>query len=362
MIQLQKHPLANTEVPSDIKRLISDDLKNYLIIKDGHIIEKSLEENFQNLIIQDVQDLTEQEAMYYNSESVKSITSDSIKYNYEETTSGVFIKAKRNLVFEDTLHIFYIQEDGEMVNNVMIVCEDNSQLKYFEYLASYGEASFNHVSNAFVLENARLTYSGMSKLNKKTMASITRNAFIKRYGNAQYSVAEVNDSITESNTNILLQEEYASGTTKTVAITNEHQEANFTQLVEHKAKDTEGYIENYGVANNNSALIFEGIGKINKDMKRSVARQSNRGIVLGEKSRLDANPLLLIDEFDVVASHGAAIGKMDEEQLYYLMSRGLTLKNAERLIISGFLSPVLNKLSTDLLKEDFILTVENKTL
>ena len=58
----------------------------------------------------------------------------------------------------------------------------------------------------------------------------------------------------------------------------------------------------------------------------------------------------------------AAIGKMDEEQLYYLMSRGITLKNAERLIISGFLSPVLKKLSTDELKEDFVLTVENKTL
>ena len=110
------------------------------------------------------------------------------------------------------------------------------------------------------------------------------------------------------------------------------------------------------------ATVFEGIGKINKNMKRSIARQSNKGIVLGINSRLDANPLLLIDEFDVIASHGAAIGKMDDEQLYYLMSRGLTLKNAERLIISGFLSPVLKKLSTDELKEDFVLTVENKTL
>ena len=329
---------------------------------DGQIIEKSLIDGLKDLIVLDAIDITDQEAKYYNSESVKSITSDSVLYNYEETTSGLFIKVPRNKVFEHTLHVFYIQEEGEMNNNVMIVCEDNSEFQYFEYLMNFGETSVNHVTNAFVLENARLTYSGMSKLNNKTMASITRNAFVKRYGNANYSVAEVNDSMTESNTNILLQEEYASGTTKTVAITNENQEASFTQLVEHKAKETEGYIENYGVANNNSTLVFEGVGKIHKNMKRSVARQSNRGIVLGSKSRLDANPLLLIDEFDVEASHGAAIGKIDEEQLYYLMSRGLTLKNAERLIISGFLSPVLNKLSTDLLKEDFILTVENKTL
>jgi len=362
MIQLQKHPLNNTLIPSQIKRLLSDDLENYIVLKDGHIIEKSLNQSFNDLIILDLADLTEKEEMYYNSESVSSITADTVLYNYEETTSGLFIKVKRNKVFEDTLHVFYIQEEGEMNNNVMIVCEDNSEFKYFEYLISFGETSVNHVTNTFVLENAKITYSGISKLNKKTMASITRNAYVKRYGNANFSIAEVNDSITESNTNILLQEEYASGTTKTVAITSEQQEARFTQLVEHKARETEGYIENYGVANNASTLVFEGIGKINKNMKRSIARQSNKGIVLGVKSRLDANPLLLIDEYDVIASHGAAIGKMDEEQLYYLMSRGLTLKNAERLIISGFLSPVLNKLSTDFLKEDFILTVENKTL
>ncbi len=108
-------------------------------------------------------------------------------------------------------------------------------------------------------------------------------------------------------------------------------------------------------------MVFEGIGKINKNMKRSIARQSNKGIVLGENSRLEANPLLLIDEYDVVASHGASIGKIDDEQLYYLMSRGLSLKVAERLIISGFLSPVLKVLSTNMLKEDFISTVETKT-
>ena len=362
MLQVTKSELLNKEIPSEIQAFLTGDMTNYIVIKDGHILVKNLSKELEDLTVLDLADVTEEFHKYYESESVKSIVSDAYNYNLEETTAGLLIRAKRNKVFKEELHVFYIQENGEYNNNVMIILEDNSELKYFEYLYNKGEASINYVSNAFVLENARLTYSGISKYNEKAMVSVTRNAFVKRYGNCQYSIAEVNDSTTDSKTNIMLQEEYASGTTKTVAITNKEQEAKFVQLVEHKAKETEGYIENYGVANNNSTLVFEGIGKINKDMKRSVARQSNRGIVLGMNSRLDANPLLLIDEFDVVASHGAAIGKMDEEQLYYLMSRGLTLKNAERLIISGFLSPVLEKLSTDQLKEDFIYTVENKTL
>ena len=121
MIQLTKHPIKNTEIPSDIKRLISDDLENYIVLKDGHIIEKSLQDSFKDLIVLDAADLSKAEEMYYDSESVKSITKDSVLYNYEETTSGLFIKAPRGKVFEDTLHIFYIQEDGEMNNNVMIV-------------------------------------------------------------------------------------------------------------------------------------------------------------------------------------------------------------------------------------------------
>jgi Fe-S cluster assembly protein SufD len=360
MFTVKKKELLNEDIPSIITELVSD-LDNYLVIKDGHILLQKIGDSLQELTIEEGT-FSKEFDKYYESESVKSITSDGYLYNMEEATSGLLIRAKRNKVFEDTLHVFYIQENGELNQNTMIILEENSVLNYFEYMINLGETSVNFVSNSFVLDNARLVYSGMSKLNGKIVASVTRNAFVKRYGNASYSIAEVNDSMTESKTNILLQEEYASGTTKTVAITSKEQEASFIQLVEHKAKDTEGYIENYGVANNNSALVFEGIGKINKDMKRSKARQSNKGIVLGNDSRLDANPLLLIDEFDVEASHGAAIGKIDEEQLYYLMSRGLSLKVAERLIISGFLSPVLERLTTDRLKEDFIETVENKTL
>jgi Fe-S cluster assembly protein SufD len=362
MLRAHKKEAPSLDLPKEIKEILKEGIENYIVVKDGYIVEEKLTNVFDDVTITDIFEIDQEFHKYYNSESVNSIDSDAFDYNFEEANSGLLIRVKRNKAIPDMLHVFYIQEQGEWNNNTMIILEENSELKYFEYIINYGEASVNFVSNVFALENSNLKYSGISKLNEKAVSAVTRNAFVKRYATVEYSVAEINDSTMDSNTNILLQEEYASGTTKTVAITSKEQEAKFVQLVEHLAKDTEGYIENYGVANNNSTLVFEGIGKIHKDMKRSKAKQQNRGIVLGENSRLDANPLLLIDEFDVEAGHGAAIGKIDEEQLYYLMSRGITLKNAERLIISGFLSPVLENLSNDLLKENFILTVEEKTL
>lgn len=361
MITFHKSELLNEEIPTSITNLTKN-LDNYIIIKDGVILVEELSKEFDELYIKQVDEALVDMPDLFEGSLFSSYSEDAYNYNFEECNSGIVIYAKPNQVFTETLYVFYIQENGEFVNNTTLLLSKSSELNYFEYLVNSNETSYNFVSNSFVGENARLSYGGLSRLNEKAMAAVTRNSYVDRYGNSSYSVAEVNDATTDSKTNIFLLQEYASGTSKTVAITNKQQDASFRQLVEHKAKDTEGYIENYGVANNNSTLIFEGVGKINKDMKRSVARQSNRGIVLGETSRLDANPLLLIDEFDVEASHGAAIGKIDEEQLYYLMSRGLTLKNAERLIISGFLSPVLELLKTEELIEDFVLTVENKTL
>lgn len=354
---------ANAKVPSEISKFLTEELTNYLVIKDGHIILKKLGKEFEKISIENIsKDIANKSSFIQGSQLLNNFDDDAYQYNMSEINSGIVITVPKNLAFSNTLHVFYIQENADLVNNTLIVLEPNSEFKYFEYLYNSSEASINFVSNSIVKENAKLTYSGLSRFSEKSVVSVIRNSYINRYGRSLYSIAEVNDSMTDSKTNIFLQEKYASAVTKTIAITNKEQSAKFTQLVEHNAPDTEGTIENYGVSNNNSNLVFEGIGKINKDMKRSIARQSNRGIVLGVNSRLDANPLLLIDEYDVEASHGAAIGKIDEEQLYYLMSRGLTHKNAQRLIISGFLSPVTSLMSTQELIEDFIGSVENKTL
>jgi Fe-S cluster assembly protein SufD len=361
MINFTKKPLLNNDLPKEISKFITDELTNYIVIKDGHVLIKNLSESYEDVEIK-AAEYSKDRLVYKQYGNLFETEDEALKYNYEETNSGLLIHVPKGFAVKDPLHVFYVQENEDLVNNTFIILETSSELNYFEYLYNMNPCHINFVSNSILKQNSKLNYTGISKLTAKAVATVNRNSYIKRYANAEYNVAEINDATIDSNTTIKLLEEYAVGTTKTVAITSLEQEARFTQLVEHKAPDTEGYIDNYGVSNNNSILVFEGIGKINKNMKRSIARQSNKGIVLGINSRLDANPLLLIDEFDVIASHGAAIGKMDDEQLYYLMSRGLTLKNAERLIISGFLSPVLKKLSTDELKEDFVLTVENKTL
>ena len=129
-----------------------------------------------------------------------------------------------------------------------------------------------------------------------------------------------------------------------------------------------GHILQHGVILAKSSLIFNGIGHIIHGAKGADAQQESRVLMLSTKARGDANPILLIDDNDVSAGHAASVGRVNEEQLYYLMSRGLPKKLAERLVIRGFLGPSLTavpsisvrKRLSDMIEEKLIDGQENE--
>ena len=130
-------------------------------------------------------------------------------------------------------------------------------------------------------------------------------------------------------------------------------------VVTHDSLDSESIMTNYAICKDTSKIRINTNGIIKKGAKGTLVRQKSKGILLDLESQIEANPWLQIDEYDCMASHGAGIGAIDEEELYYLMSRGLTKDTSEKLIIGGFVNPVyehieemgFNKL-LDFLKEE----------
>src|SRR5699024_3801112 len=90
------------------------------------------------------------------------------------------------------------------------------------------------------------------------------------------------------------------------------------------------------------------------------AEQESRVLMLSDKARGDANPILLIDENDVTAGHAASVGRIDPLQLYYLMSRGITREEAENLIIFSFLEPVVDELPIPAVQKQLRQVIERK--
>lgn len=82
--------------------------------------------------------------------------------------------------------------------------------------------------------------------------------------------------------------------------------------------------------------------------------------MLSPKARGDANPILLIDEDDVTAGHAASVGQVNPEQVYYLMSRGISKQDAERLIIYGFLAPVVSEIPVEAVRGQLQRLLERK--
>lgn len=115
----------------------------------------------------------------------------------------------------------------------------------------------------------------------------------------------------------------------------------FIQNIIHQRPQTFSNISNVAVAMNHSEIEFSTTGKIEKGMSGSNCRQLSRGIVMDDSSAVTAKPILLIDEYDCFAKHGASIGKMSDEDLFYLMSRGLNKKEAFLLILQGIIQPFM---------------------
>jgi len=145
------------------------------------------------------------------------------------------------------------------------------------------------------------------------------------------------------------------------AISLEKQVKDYDVTINNNAKSTYAELNNFGVVKDEATLVFNGVGYMKKGAKQSVAHQASRIITFDPKVIAKANPFLIIDEADVLeASHAAAVGKMDEEQLFYLRSRGLNKDEASKLITYGYLKPILSTISDETLKEKLENLIEEK--
>ena len=147
---------------------------------------------------------------------------------------------------------------------------------------------------------------------------------------------------------------------KSVVIGTGEQKINLTSKIVQYGKETDGYILKHGVMKEHASSVFNGIGYIKHGGTKSIANQESRVLMLSEHARGDANPILLIDEDDVQAGHAASVGRVDPDQLYYLMSRGISQREAERLVIHGFLDPVVRELPIEDVKRQLREVIERK--
>lgn len=377
--QFQTHsvkskPLASlNDLSDEVKALIDleDENKNLYIQLDTTPAYTSLSQELkdQGVIFTDIHTAARE-----HSELVqKYFMTDGVKVDEHRLTAlhaalmngGVFVYVPKNVEVTAPLQAVYVHENPEttLFNHVIVAADDNSSVTYVENYISTTETEgsiFNIVTEVFANNNAKVTYGAVDHLNKGVTTYVNRRGTAARDARIEWALGLMNDgnTISENTTNLMGDGSY--GDTKSVVVGRGSQIQNFTTKVIHFGKNSEGYILKHGVMKDSASSVFNGIGKIEHGASKSNAEQESRVLMLSEKARGDANPILLIDEDDVTAGHAASVGRVDPLQLYYLMSRGIPKVEAERLVIHGFLAPVVKVLPIEGVKKQLVEVIERK--
>ena len=278
---------------------------------------------------------------------------------------GIFVYIPKNVQVEEPLQTIFWQEDPEVAlfNHVLVVADEGSSLTYVENYISQNdeqETISNVVTEVIAHDNAKISFGGVDNFAAGTTNYMNRRGVAYRDATIDWALGQMNDGNTVFENETYLVGDNSSAEAKAVVVGRGSQIENFTTKSVHFGKDTHGHILQHGVMKEKATSIFNAIGKIEHGATRSNAEQESRVLMLSEKARGDANPILLIDEDDVTAGHAASVGRVDPMQLYYLMSRGISQAEAERLIIHGFLAPVVTQLPIASVREQLTKLIERK--
>ena len=284
--------------------------------------------------------------------------------HYTLLNAGLFIDVKDNAVIEKPLQYIVISDkEQSLFNHVTIQVGNNAKFNFIENYVNNqkeDEAPFSLVSEVVAHEGAQINYSSITNQPGEKRGTILRRGLTYRDSLINWNVAAMDeaDVYHDNTTNILGDGSEAN--LKIVTLGVKEQKTYFNSEVVNQGLSSKGDILQHGVLLDRSHIVFNGVGFIVKGATGSNAYQSSRMLTLSSEAKADANPMLLIDENDVMAGHGASLGRIDEEQLYYLQSRGLTRKESSRLLVHGFLSPVISELTVDKIKELVTVLIDEK--
>ncbi len=233
------------------------------------------------------------------------------------------------LLDKETYELDFFSQKEELVFNVLENKEVSLTLLNIEEVSSI---HFELSDNAIL----RLAIFAQNPVNsQKITANLGENSQIITYY-ADFSVDKnkLDASINLNNRNAYCEWHLAS-------LSSKNDDKEIAVSIYHNSPMTNGRIDNYGVCKDNSKLLFSGISHIIKGCHQSTSHQNAKIVVFDNECKAIAKPILKIDENDIEASHAAVVGKVSDDHIFYLTSRGLTKEEAKLLITLGYLKPIL---------------------
>lgn len=285
-------------------------------------------------------------------------------YHYAYLNSGLFLYIPKDIILTEPITISLSPTQDTYISHLLIVADNNSKVKFLEEIQDKDKkaSSASLMVELIARPGSHIKFSSLDELSQDTTLYFNRRAKIEKDAHVEWAIAFMNDCNTLGDLDSELVGEGSFADSKAIAVTTANQKVGINNRVTNRGPHSTGLINQRGVLLENSRLIFNGIGQIVHGAHGSKADQQNRVLMMSDEAHGDANPLLLIDENDVIAAHAASVGPVDKVQMNYLMSRGIPYDQAQRLVIRGFLGAVLDAIPNKDVRRKMIDILERKLI
>lgn len=270
---------------------------------------------------------------------------------------GVYIHIPKNKVVEYPvfLHFFSDASDANtfIQNRNLIIAEENSQVTVTSTYHTLGEhiSFLNEVTEIILQENANVTYYKLQDDNPKSVNIGGTTVTLEGKSVFNSGTITLNGAMVRNNLNVILNAEYSEANFYGLYFTKDRQLVDNHTMVDHAVPNCESNELYKGIIDDKSTGVFNGKIFVKQDAQKTNAFQSNKNILLTKDATMNTKPQLEIFADDVKCSHGATIGQLEEEPLFYLRSRGIGEDSAKAMLLVAFAQDVIDYIKIDALKE-----------
>ncbi|MEO9364950.1 MULTISPECIES: SufB/SufD family protein [Candidatus Nitrosocaldus] len=354
------------ELDDELKRRRDEIRKGIVITQAGRSIEvkglsKSLEE--EGLVIKGIMDALKDD------ESVEIIRRVSSRIDTGEDkflalehalfNSGLFIYVPKGMVLDEPITIIRsLPSDGTLVERNIVYADVSSRVRIVQELYSGYSGDDNNASNGtqqayfesnecYIADNADVEFITTQGMSSNIAYFTNRKAFIARDARFNSYLGLFGGTLSRCKVDNMLEGFGASAEHFNIIFGDGTQAFDLTANMMHLEASTRGRVLSKAIVKDTSRSLFKGMINIGKDAKGSESYLAGHAIILNKGARADSIPALEIETNEVKATHSASVAQIDEEQIFYMMSRGMSRDEAKRAIVFGFIEPLLKRLSMD---------------
>ncbi len=302
---------------------------------------------------------------YFSSRAVLPGTDRFSAWHAAFWTGGAVLYVPRGVTIDEPLYsLIALSEDGASdLSHTLVILEDNAEATLLEETSSASKnAAGLHIGAVELLvgKEARLRYVQLQNWNQKTWHIAHQCGRVESSGSLQWTVGGLGAKLAHVHQDVHLDGRGAEAEVNGVTFATERQFLSYYTQQCHNAADTRSDLLYKDVLRDKSRVVWRGMIKVEKEAQQTDGYQRNDSLLLTSTARCDAIPGLEIEADDVRCTHGATAGRVDVDQVFYAMCRGLSEHEAMHMIVQGFLQTVTDRIPVELVRETLDAAVEKK--